>query len=372
MSENYDIIVSGHLCLDMIPEMDKVPLDELASPGHLFEIGPLTLATGGAVSNTGLALDRLGLHVGLMTMIGDDMIGQSILSVIESRGKYLSNLIQIKPGHSSSYTLVLSPGRADRIFLHYTGLNNTFGIKNMDFDAISRTRIFHIGYPPLLPQIVANDGEELTEAFRKAHALGVATSLDMTLPDAQSVTGRMDWVKILRNALPHVDIFIPSIEEIIFMLRRADFDRWRGSVLSHITHSYLVDLADELIGMGVAIAGFKLGEMGFYIKTAPAARIQQINQLKLDANAWGAVEHWEPTFEVEVVSTVGAGDAAYAGFLTALLRGLSPQEAVTWACALGASNVETADAISGVKPWDETARRIQAGWQQKTLRIPEK
>lgn len=370
MNESYDVIVSGHLCLDMIPEMDSVPLEALASPGHLFETGSLTLATGGAVSNTGLALDRLGVHTGLMTIIGDDMIGQSILSVIENRGKHLTRLIRILPGHSSSYTLVLSPGRADRIFLHYPGLNKIFSINNIDFDAISRTKIFHIGYPPLLPQLVANDGEALAGAFRKAQELGVATSLDMTLPDAQSVTGRMDWVKILHRALPYVDIFIPSIEESVFMLRRVDFERWRGSVFDHITHRYLVELAGELLSMGVAIAGFKLGERGLFLKTAPAARIAKMNQIKLNPQDWGAVEHWEPAFEVEVVSTVGAGDAAYAGFLTALLRDLSPQDAVTWACALGASNVEAADAISGVKSWDETAHRLQAGWPQKTGKIP--
>jgi hypothetical protein len=51
-----------------------------------------------------------------------------------------------------------------------------------------------------------------------------------------------------------------------------------------------------------------------------------------------------------------------AGFLSGLLRGQTPEEATTSAVAVGACNVETADATSGVRPWDTTQARIQAGW----------
>ena len=52
----------------------------------------------------------------------------------------------------------------------------------------------------------------------------------------------------------------------------------------------------------------------------------------------------------------------YDGFLSGLLRGQTPEEAATSAVAVGACNVETADATSGVRPWDATQARIQAGW----------
>lgn len=64
-----DVIVSGHMCLDLLPDMRDVPLDGMASPGRLFEIGALEMSTGGAVSNTGLALHKLGIDVGLMALL---------------------------------------------------------------------------------------------------------------------------------------------------------------------------------------------------------------------------------------------------------------------------------------------------------------
>ena len=371
MSKQFDVIVSGHLCLDMIPDMDHVPPHALATPGHLFETGAMILATGGAVSNTGQALHRLGLNVGLMSTIGDDFIGEAILKIIRARDPQLTDLITVRPGHSSSYTIVLAPQRSDRTFLHHTGPNQNFGAQDIDFARLRDTRVFHLGYPPLLPRLVADEGRELRDVFQKAQAAGAITAMDMTLPDPDGATGRADWRAILAHTLPHVDIFIPSIEEIIFMLRRPDFDAWRGDVLSHLTSDYLSTLADELLSMGVAIAGFKLSEMGFYLKTAPASRILPLNRhLPLDAEAWGSVTLWQPAFQVDVVGTIGAGDAAYAGFFAALLRSLPPAEALRRACAAGACNVEAADAVSGVRSWAETEARLQAGWPVHSRRLP--
>ena len=116
MEKPIDVIVSGHLCLDLLPMMDNVRLSDLPSPGHLFEVGPMNFSTGGAVSNTGLALHKLGVSVGLMSNVGDDLIGRMILAFLENRDPVLTKHIHTKIGQASSYTLVLSPKQVDRIF----------------------------------------------------------------------------------------------------------------------------------------------------------------------------------------------------------------------------------------------------------------
>jgi hypothetical protein len=78
---------------------------------------------------------------------------------------------------------------------------------------------------------------------------------------------------------------------------------------------------------------------------------------------------WAPCFCVDVAGTTGAGDAAIAGFLTGLLRDLSPEQALTAAVAVGACNVETADAVSGVRPWEEMWLRVMSGWERHSLHI---
>lgn len=361
-----DVIVSGHLCLDLLPDMGQVPLAALSTPGRLYETGALTLATGGAVSNTGLALHRLGVNVGLMAKVGNDYIGQSIIGVIENYGKNLSRYIRKHSGEPSSYTIVLSPEKADRTFLHCTGTNRTFGADDVDYELLKEAHIFHLGYPALLPGLIVNDGEALERIYQGARNTGILTSLDMALPDPNSLSGQVDWISIFRRTLPYVDIFIPSIEETLFCLHPETYHAWRGKIYEHLTVDYLSALADELLAMGCAITGFKLSEMGMFLKTANSERIQQITGLALDPTVWGTVQLWHPAFKVEVAGTTGAGDSAYAGFLTSLLKGLDPAEALEMACAVGACNVEAPDASSGIRSWEATRARIAAGWPTRS------
>jgi hypothetical protein len=92
----------------------------------------------------------------------------------------------------------------------------------------------------------------------------------------------------------------------------------------------------------------------------------------LAVQAWANREMWAPCFQVEVVGTTGSGDATIAGFLSALLRDMPIEEAMTAAVAVGACNVEAADALSGIRPWDETLRRVERGWprHELTLTLP--
>lgn len=368
----YDVIVSGHLCADIIPDTSAVPLSAFGLAGKLFEVGALTLSTGGAVSNTGMALHRLGAEVGLMTSVGDDLLGRVIIAKLKDCDPKLSELIKLRSGESSSYSVILTPNNADRIILHCPGNNTHFDLADVDFEVVQQSKMFHLGYPPLLPSLYSNNGASLTTLFQHVHDSGTITSLDMTHPDPGGASGQVDWGQVLRRALPYIDIFLPSIEEIVFMLRRADYDRWHGDVLAHLNRAYLRQLADELISMGVVIAGFKLGEYGFYLKTSGDSRaFARFIPLGLSTAQWQSLELWHPAFQVNVVGTIGAGDCAYAGFLAALLRGLPPEAALRFTCAVGAFNVESADATSGVQSWDATMTRIKAGWATLSYALPE-
>jgi sugar/nucleoside kinase (ribokinase family) len=88
-----------------------------------------------------------------------------------------------------------------------------------------------------------------------------------------------------------------------------------------------------------------------------------------DLSAWANREIWAPCFQVDVVGTTGAGDATIAGFLSGLLRGMSIEQCITAALAVGACNVEAADALSGVRTWEATQDRIQAGWERHALQL---
>jgi sugar/nucleoside kinase (ribokinase family) len=376
VSRTIDAVVAGHICLDVIPDLSGTSQDGFEQrfrPGHLVEVGPAAIATGGAVSNTGLALHKLGIPTRLMGKVGDDLLGQAVRQVVATHGGDLVDGMVIDRTASTSYTIIINPPGVDRAFLHFPGANDTFGAADVRYDVVAEARLFHFGYPPLMQRMFEDGGAQLVEIFRRVKALGVTTSLDMTLPDSSSAAGRADWAAILRTVMPAVDIFLPSIEEILYMLRRETYEalsQEAGGLSEQVIPALLSDLSGELLAMGGRIVGFKLGERGMYVRTAGRAAIEVLGAARpSDPTAWADRELWAPCFQVEVVGTTGAGDATIAGFLAGLLRDLSPEEALTAAVAVGACNVEAPDAVSGVRPWEEIWQRVRSGWERRALYI---
>jgi sugar/nucleoside kinase (ribokinase family) len=329
----------------------------------------MSIAAGGAVANTGLAAHRLGLTVRLMSLVGEDALGQLILDTLSKRDPGLITNVRVLPGQPSSYSIVLSPGRADRLFLHCPGTNALFGREHINFDVAAQARIVHLGYPPILPRLIRGDGEELARVFAEFKAHGAVTSLDMCMPDVHGEAGRADWRAIFRNTLKYVDIFVPSYEEIVFTLRRDDFDKGSAHMRTVRNRDYVRSITEELIEMGVAVAGVKCGADGLFLQTASKLRIDGLrDRLSLPPD-WDGASAWHPAFAVQVVGTTGAGDAAYAAILASMLRSQPISQTARWACAVGACNVEAADAESGILPWETIAQRLAAGWQTLPSRL---
>jgi sugar/nucleoside kinase (ribokinase family) len=374
MTKPFSAVVAGHICLDIFPEIVAAGNERFLArvqPGHLVEIGPATFSTGGPVSNTGLVLHKLGVPTRLMAKIGADLFGQTIRDILTAYSPELARGMIVDEASSTSYSLILSPPGVDRIFLHSPGANHTFGAADVDYGLVAPADVFHFGYPPVMRRMYENGGREMAEIFARVKTLGVLTSLDMAFPDPDSPAGKADWRTIFKTVLPSVDIFLPSIEELLFCLDRPLYDQLagpEGKLLQRITPERLHAVSAELLGMGVKIVVIKLGGRGLYVRTAAADLIRGLGH-GMDAAAWGGRELWAPCFQVDVVGTTGSGDSTIAGFLAALLRGLPPEEAAAMAVAAGACNVEAADALSGLRSWEATRARMAAGWPRRELSL---
>jgi sugar/nucleoside kinase (ribokinase family) len=371
----FSAAVAGHICLDIIPNLDAVPSGkflEYFQPGLMVQIGPPHFSTGGPVSNTGLALYILGIPTRLMGKVGRDMYGTAVIDILESYAPSLASSMRADPQATTSYTIIISPPGVDRIFLHHPGANNTFGSEDIDTAAVEQSDLFHFGYPPVMQRMYENHGAELAAILQNAKRTGVTTSLDMCFPDPLSGGGKADWEAIYQRILPLTDIFSPSIEELLFTLDRKTytelFDRAGSRFLDLITPNMLHEIGNRVLGMGVKILLLKLGERGAYLRTTHAQLLREIGRASPnDVAAWENIEAWMPCFQVEVVGTTGSGDATIAGFLSGFLRGQTPLDALTSAVAVGACNVEAADALSGLCGWEATQWRIAAGWRQHDM-----
>lgn len=362
---NRSVVVAGHLCLDIIPSFSGSGAQ--ITPGSLSEVGAVTLATGGGVSNVGLSLLRLGVPAKLMGKVGDDAFGGIVRQLLNAQDSAAARSIIVAPGETTSYSIVISLPGNDRSFLHHPGCNDSFSARDIDLDVAADSVIFYLGYPPLMRHFYQDEGEELSRLLEHVKKLGVATALDMAMPDPASDSGKVDWRAFLQRVLPHVDIFMPSFDEIRFMLEPT------GTVATGSSHRQGVvelrrSLATTLLEMGAAMVGLTLGDEGLYLRTATESRLEQMSsRLSLATQAWAKRELWAPTFQVDVQGTTGSGDATMAGFLAGLMHGLAPEQTATMAVAVGACSVEAPDATSGVRAWAETVARVQAGWPQSAV-----
>ena len=381
MGRKFGAVVAGLITVDFFPNLDQLPkgqFEQLFQPGHLIIAGEATFAAGGPPSNVGLALSRLGIPTTLVAKIGTDRFGDILQSTLRPHtlsaplGNHLLDGIVVDPAVSTSYSVVINPPGVDRIFIHCPGANSTFRSNDINYDLVARAGVFHFGYPPIMRSMYSDGGRQLVSVFRQAKATGVTTSLDTAFPDPSSEASRVDWPAIFQAVLPFVDIFTPSIEELLFMTRRSTYnslmENGNGNILSQVTPGLLNDLSSQFLEMGAKIVVVKLGERGLYLRTARQDALVRLgNACPGDLAAWANQELWSPCFQVQVAGTTGSGDATIAGFLSALLRDLPPEQAVTAAAAVGACNVEAADALSGIRTWEETLARIAAGWPRHKL-----
>ena len=350
------IVVAGHICLDITPvfsEGKSQSISKVLVPGKLIQMKDVNISTGGAVANTGLALKILGADVRLMGKIGVDEFGSVIRKKLKAYGAE-DDLI-ISEGESTSYSIVIAPPGTDRIFLHNPGANETFSSKDLDMNTISEAAHFHFGYPTIMRSMYREGGRELAEMYRDIKGMGVQTSLDMAALDAETEAGRADWESILGEVLPFVDYFVPSIEELGYMLDREKYEAWLemadgGDVTSVITiEKDVKPLAKELLQMGAKNVLIKCGAPGMYFQNKEYAI-------------------FEKSYKPEtILSGTGAGDTSIAAFLKAVMDGYSIPECLRYATATGASCVEAYDALGGLKTFDELKRKMDAGWEKQEL-----
>lgn len=375
--ENVQAVVAGHICLDITPGFptgEKQELREILSPGKLTNVSGVKLSTGGAVANTGIALSILGVDTQILGKIGSDPFGEIILKFLRERNA--DRAMTVIEGVQTSYTVVIVPLGTDRIFLHDPGANDTFSSDDINYHLVSKARLFHFGYPPAMRKMYENGGEELVKIFKKVKDLGVTTSLDMCLPDPGSASGKVDWESLLANLLPYVDIFVPSIEETLYMLCHDEYTRLndlaKGRDIPEVMDMNVLQvLGKKVLRLGARIVTIKCGKKGYYIRTQGKEALAGMGKgAPADIGNWSGRELIEEVYTVpQVVSATGAGDTSIAGFLAALLKGFSIEDALRIACGTGAECVQTHDALGGIKSMEETVAAIRQGWEKERLSI---
>lgn len=375
-SSDKKVVVAGHICIDITPSFnpteEKRDIRELFVPGRLVHVGSADVSIGGAVANTGTGIKLMGGNVELMADIGDDAFGRIVLDRLREYG-VSTGCVTCRKGISTAYSVILAPAGTDRIILHYGGANDDFGLESIDLKRLGDSQLFHFGYPTLMQSMYKNTGRNFLELLKKVHQTDTAVSVDMAMFEETSEAGEEDWEMILKNALPMIDFFMPSAEELCIMLDRERYHDWvkraGGRDITDILdiEKDIRPLADKLLAYGGGVILIKCGSQGMYFRTAGRKRLLRTGGGigREIATDWADREWFETSYLAdEVISGTGAGDTAIAGFITALLSGETWKDCLHLAAAAGALCVGTYDALSGMIPLPQMKERINAGWKK--------
>lgn len=374
-------VVAGHICIDITPVFPEgikrvSSVGDLLLPGKLINMEKPDIHTGGAVANTGLGMKVLGADVKLLGKIGDDEFGRMVMNILNRYGAGTDLIVD--SDSVTSYSVVVAVPGIDRIFLHCPGANDTFTSDDIPDSALEEAALFHFGYPTIMRKMYLEDGKYLKELFSRMSGKGISTSLDLAAVDPNAESGRAEWEKILSAVLPYVDFFVPSFEELCFMLDREKYEELQkraegGDItLALDMEEDIVPLADRCLKMGAKAVLLKCGAPGMFLKTshhmseAGARLLNTYDQEKTFCPAdWNDFAAFEKSYKIEkVLSGTGAGDTSIAAFLTSVLEGYGPKQSLEHAAAAGALCCTSYDAVSGLKSLREIRTMIDSGWEK--------
>ena len=173
-------ISAGYVSLDITPTFpnNKCSSKDLFRPGALAEIQRATIAVGGSVSNTGLALHKFGADTTLIAKIGHDDFGTMIVERYKKVG--VNPQFVVSEQDETGYTIAIAPPGHDRTFLADPGANNTMVASDIPDATLQNASFFHFGYPTLMKRFYQNNGRETIALYRRAKKYGLVTSLDLT------------------------------------------------------------------------------------------------------------------------------------------------------------------------------------------------
>lgn len=315
-----DCLVCGTCVADIL--VRPVTLGEPIGGGRLIHVDPIEVVTGGIVCNTGIGLARLGGRVAAASLVGRDPWGDVIRSRLAAEGIDTRPLTTHDSLGTSTTAVLIDPG-GERSFAHHGGAPSAIDTAFITSlrPHLTRSRWALFGYVGLLPGLEP----VLGTAMQEAKAAGCLVALE-----TGGSGGTLDQVT---PALPHLDLYVPSLDEAVHQTGLSDP---RAIIACYRDHG------------AAGIVGVKLGTRGALLSEQTGAEVM-IPCLE----APGAV-----------VDTTGAGDAFLAGLITGLLRSMPLAEAGLLAAATAACCVTGYGATAALRDFEATWQLAQASCQR--------
>ena len=273
-----DVICIGAHVLDVIGG----PVDEMPGPGRAVLVDEIGITVAGTAGGVAVDLARHGVSVATIGVVGDDVAGRLMASMMDDHGIDTSGL-RVHPTLQTSMSMHAIGPDGERRPIHIVGANRSITLDDLAGVAAAGARAVHFGGLDVMPQL----WDRRPDARRQLAATPVRSSRSTCSVGPPDTT--VDWAAVLTN----VDWFLPNDAQL---LRSAGRRRPRDAV------TWALDRGARHVVM-------TLGGDGALLATPTGLVVV-------------------PARDVEVRDTTGCGDAVVGGLIAALLAGLDDATAI--------------------------------------------
>lgn len=260
----------------------------------LFDVFPEHRKIGGAPLNVALRLASLGVNTHIISRIGKDEIGRELLDYVQLNGVETTS-IQVDESFNTGEVIV----------------------KLNEKGSASYT----INYPVAWDKITCTPEDEIM--VKKADALVFGS---LVCRDSVSRDSLLEIINYAKYAVFDVNLRAPfyTKEILINLMMQSDFIKFNddelyeiGAFMNSPYHSLeqnILFIAEQTNTKHICVTKGSHGAVLYYNEKM----------------------YYNSGYKIEVKDTVGSGDSFLAGLISKLLNDENPQEAIDFACALGA------------------------------------
>ncbi|MEC7733863.1 MAG: ribokinase [Chloroflexota bacterium] len=277
------VVVLGSMNVDLVTKVDKLPLQ-----GETVFAETFLTENGGKGANQAVAAARLGAKVSMIGRVGSDDFGQQILQNLRAESVN-TDKVSKDSETGTGIALITVDAQSQNTIVVSSGANMNCG----------KPEIGHL--ESLLGSVdcLVLQNEVPYEVNLQAARLARENKIPVVWDPAPFVTGTQELIK-------HVDFLTPNQNEAELLANCEITDE------KSIHNAFL-----KIKESSDAVCLITMGEDGVYFLSGPG-----INQI--------------PSFLVDSVDSVAAGDAFTGGFAVALSEGETLRSAARFGCASGA------------------------------------
>jgi ribokinase len=277
-------------------------MGECVALGAKIDVEEMVLATGGGATNAAVTFARLGFLTGIVSRVGEDDPGTSVLADLLLETVDTSMIKRLKGGQTA-YSTLLTAANGERTVLVYRGVSADFTAADVPFKTM-KARWYYVSS-------LSGNIEVLAKIITHAKKTGAKVAVNPG-------SGELMKASELRPLLKDVDVLIVNLEE--------------AQRLSGLQTKDGKELSAKLSG-DQTLAVVTDSSRGAYA-------------------AMGKMRYSARNRSIPSISRTGAGDAFGSGVVAALMKGLSIDDALKVGTLNAESVIQHVGAKAGIlKKW---------------------